>query len=231
MPANENVWKIVCAYAGNDIPTRDKLALRLVSRDMHNVVSPYIQFSQAAFCRFADEFHKHAQNYNTLDKWLHLEDQLKTQIHLNKTDPAFCEAVAVWLAAFYNVGSHAEVPQHVKPILERESVKRQREAQQYRPSFRRGIKKVASGVGAIIAAALTVVSVPLAVVAVPFILNSGSRTGGVGVVLVLPLLGAAQLTYWFGQKVAEPNLRMATEYANRREICECIERIKEMLKL
>lgn len=55
IPDNENPWKIILAYADDNLELNDKLALRLACTDAKKATTGYVTFSEEKFNNFLQQ--------------------------------------------------------------------------------------------------------------------------------------------------------------------------------
>ena len=228
-PDNESVWYLVTQFG--DMSKKDMKALSQVSKEGHDAVKPYMTFSEEQFKQFM-----HKCNGNSfygdaeleVKELLQLEHQICDLIDLNYSNPEFRAAMSEWIMLMKQENDWAVKKTETNDPAEtldnkaQELVQRaQKSAKLHRPSFRRGVKKVAKAVGGTAMGVGAVLSIPVAVVGIPFMLRKGR--GSRSTAFVAPLYFTGMLTLELFKGVSDPNFRNTKKYYEFKRITTNIE--------
>ena len=227
VPENENIWKLIINYGdvGNDIKS-----LRQVCQDANKASQPYIQFSEERFAEFMKKTNYNISYSNTHDfiyQINQLSDQVCDLIDLNKDNEQFRLVIQSWMLNVKNSVCDNDDELSTDKLLYDQAdklIQKSKDVQQaYRPSFRKGLKKVGKVIAGTGSAIVTVATLPLALVGLPFLLKKKA----VGDFLVAPTGLAAMVTYSILKGVTDPNIRNVPTYLAMKSAISKIEKKME----
>ena len=212
VPDNENIWKLIINYGdlGNDLMT-----IRQVCQQANTASQPHIQFSEERFADFMKKTNSHI-SFNGNDDFINqivlLSDQVCDLIDLNKDNEDFRLVIQSWMInvkkSMYDDLSESSTDKLLQGQAQKIITRGKDVQNSYRPSFRRGVKKVGKVIGGTASGLVTVATLPLALVGLPFLLKKKA----VGDFLLAPTAITAMVTYSIFKGVTDPNLRNVSTY-------------------
>lgn len=116
IPDNENPWKIILAYAEDNLELNDKLALRLACADANKAAEGYVTFSEDKFNKFLQQIAEKTFNVDgkfdakydsyhmdekvKLEHWLELERKINDILLISSNDLKLQQQIKEWLTTF-----------------------------------------------------------------------------------------------------------------------------------
>lgn len=231
VPNNENPWKIIFAYAEENLSGEDKIKLRAVCQDSKKAATEYVEFSQEKFetlLTTIDNMHLGVYQ-GEIDVWLDIEKKLTELMFLCRSDPVLRDQLIVWFQDFIKhsarfMPKEADISEVVQATMEQHE---QNIDDKYRPSVRRGISRAVRGISAGCTVLTGIVTIPVAILALPSFFTNNSRLRGIASALVAPCVHSFSYSMdTFHELRTQPNFRNSTKH---RDLQECIRRINKML--
>lgn len=233
LPRNENPWKVIFAYAEDNLDVEDKIKLRAVCRDSKKAASQYVEFSHQKFEALLTKFdNMHLGIYQgELEMWLDIEKQLTELIFLCKNDPVLRDQLIAWFQDFLENSARFMSKQdedNTSDVIKATMVKHEKDInERYRPSVRRGFSRLGRGISAGCTVVTGVVTIPVAILALPSLFTNNMRMRQISIALAAPCVRSFMYSMdTFCELHSQPNFRNSTKH---HELNECVSRIKKML--